>query len=40
MILTLAFRLCLLVALIPADGHWEPALSLALDRAPLRLERT
>ncbi len=31
-------RLCLLQYLIPADGHWEPSLSLALDAALLAWE--
>jgi hypothetical protein len=31
-------RLFLLELLIPGDGHFEPTLSLAIDRALMRLE--
>ncbi len=36
--MNLLFRLLLLQELIPADGHFEPELSLALDRALVDLE--
>jgi hypothetical protein len=37
-LVAICFRLFLLQHLIPADGHFEPELSLALDRALADLE--
>jgi hypothetical protein len=34
------WRLIFLQCLIPADDHWEPELSLALDRATVAVEGT